>query len=404
MFRNGKTEVWPFLVLNLNLPPDERCCMLIFCLTPRYNAENFLPFGLCPGPKQPRDLDSFLVPFLEELEMLRVGVQAYDAHIKSPFLLKAHLVILSADTPGVSKLLHLTGHVGKRPCRACKIRGISYKTTSIIKKGKQRGQSRENTTQYYPLFPPTKAGAARHPPLQSYRTQIANLPRRTAENYIHDGEASSNISAYATESGVKGVSPFARLETISIPESAPFDVMHLVYLVLVRDLCGLMNGKFFKSAALNEQSARMTENEWVDLGNDMANIRAPVSWGRDPRNIERYINSFKAEELSNFLGHYLLPLCVDRVDRPTYKALQSLVLAISIAISYDLYHHEIQEVEDHIIRFMKWYYDTFYQGKQERLPACKYTIHGLLHLADGLRNWGSASLFWQYPEILKSCV
>ena len=313
-----------------------------------------MPFGLCPGSKQPKDLDSFLIPFLEELEVLHIGVQAYDAHTKSSFLLKAHLVILSGDTPGVSKLLHLTGHVGKRPYRACKIQGISYKFTSIIKKGTRRGQSRENTTQYYPLFPPTNADAARHPSLQSYRIQITNLPRRITENYIHDGEASSNNPACITESGVKDISPFIRrLKTISISESAPFDVMHLVYLVLMRDLCGLMNGKFFKSAALNEQSARMTEKEWIDLGNDMANIRAPVSWGRDPRNIEHYINSFKAEELSNFLGHYLLPLCVDKVDRPTYKALQSLVLAISIATSYDLYHHEIQEVEDHIVRFVK---------------------------------------------------
>ena len=97
----------------------------------------------------------------------------------------------------------------------------------------------------------------------------------------------------------------------------------------------------------------MTEKEWADLGNDMANIRAPVSWGRDPRNIEHYINSFKAEELSNFLGHYLLPLCIDKVDHSIYKALQSLVLAISIATSYDLYHHEIEEVEDHIMWFVK---------------------------------------------------
>lgn len=252
LFRNGKIEVWPFLVLNLNLPSDERYCTLIFCLIPRYNAENFLSFGLCPGLKQPKDLDSFLIPFLKELEALHIGIQAYDAHIKSSFLLKAHLIMLSGDTSGISKLLHLTGHIGKRPCRACKIQRTSYKFISIIKKGTRRGQSRENTSQYYPLFPPTNAGAARPPSLQSYRIQIANLPRRITENYIHDGEASSDISVCATESGVKGISPFVRLKIISVPESAPFDVIHLVYLGLMQHLCGLMNGKFFKSAALNE--------------------------------------------------------------------------------------------------------------------------------------------------------
>lgn len=32
-----------------------------------------------------------------------------------------------------------------------------------------------------------------------------------------------------------------------------------------------------------------------------------------------------------------------------------------------LSHIEIQEVEDHILWFVKWYYDTFYQGKQDRI-------------------------------------
>jgi hypothetical protein len=66
----------------------------------------------------------------------------------------------------------------------------------------------------------------------------------------------------------------------------------------------------------------------------------------------------------------------------------------------NLYHHDIQEIDDLIMRFVKWYYEAFYLGKQQRLPACKYTISGLLHLPDNLRNWGSASFFWQYAEVL----
>ena len=371
----------------------------------RYNSENFLPVGLCPGPKQPKDLDSFLIPFLEELEILRVGVPAYDAHTKSFFLLKAHLVLLTGDTPGISKLLHMSGHVAKRPCRACKIEGTPYKTPYVIKRGRRKGQSGESTNHYYPLFPPTNTDAARrqqHPSLQSYQAKIMSLPRRTTEEYIRDGEVSSNFPDRAIESGIKGISPFACLETIAVPESAPFDLMHLVYLGLVRVLCALISGSFFKSQDLNEHAGRMTEADWVRLGVDMSNIRAPTSWGRYPRNIEKYISLFKAEELSNALSHYLLALSVDRVNRQTYKALQSLVLAVSIATSYQVKYTEIEEIERHIMLFVKWYYDTFYQGQSERLPACKYTVHGLLHLAEDLRNWGSASLYWQYAQVWHS--
>jgi hypothetical protein len=47
----------------------------------------------------------------------------------------------------------------------------------------------------------------------------------------------------------------------------------------------------------------MSEKEWQQLGIDMAGIGAPVSWGRYPRDIAKYMKGFKAEELSNFLVH-----------------------------------------------------------------------------------------------------
>ena len=365
----------------------------------RFNSDNFLPLGLCPGPSQPKDLDSFLIPFIDELDILRQGVIAYDAQIKSSFLLKAHLVLLSGDTPGISKLLHLRGHVAKYPCRACKLEGTPYK---LIYKSKN-GRIGEHTHYYYPLHPPMNLPLVQQ---QRQRRQghdfihyINNLPPRTPENYLIDGNASLRDPKNAVNSGVNGVSPLIHQSTIRVPESAPFDVMHLVYLVFVRDLCALFSGKFFIEKHLNDHDARMSEKEWVCLGDDMSKIRAPVSWGRSPRNIEKYINSFKAEELGNFLIHYLLPLSFNRVNRTTYRALQRLVLSISLATSYQIRRNEIDEIEEHLYKFVEWYYDTFYQMKSERLPACKYTTHALLHLTRDIRNWGPASYYWQFPEV-----
>ena len=175
--------------------------------------------------------------------------------------------------------------------------------------------------------------------------------------------------------------------------------MHLVFLGFIRDLCALLNGTFFKAAHLNNHAGRMSEKDWRQLGVDMGNIGAPVSWGRYPRNIEKYIKGFKAEELSNFLLHYLLPLSFNRVNLATYRALQRLVLAISLATSFELKCLEIEEIERHLTLFVGWFYDTFYQRNYERLPVCKYTIHSLLHLIRDVRNWGSALYFWQFPEV-----
>ena len=158
----------------------------------------------------------------------------------------------------------------------------------------------------------------------------------------------------AIDSGIKVISPLTALPTITFPDSVPFDVMHLVYLGLVRDLCALLSGKFFTNEDLNNHDrGRMKEKDWEALGVNMASIGAPVSWGRYPRNIAKYINQFKAEELCNFLIHYLLPLSFNRVDNSSYHALQRLVFVISMATSYQLTTSEIDEIEIHLTKFAK---------------------------------------------------
>jgi len=392
LFRNSTQEAWPFLVLNLNLPPDERYPPFLFSLTcTRYKADNFLPFGLCPGPSQPKDLDTFLIPFIDELKLLQTGVPAYDALSWQTFLLKAHLILVTGDTPGVSKLFHLSGHNAKHPCRACKLEGTPYVNHYKTKKG----QERQITTHYYPPRPPAvtlqRNGAI--------RLHVSKFIRRTAQNYQADGQASAHDPQEATRTGVKGISPLVLLETVHFPISVPFDVMHLVYLGFVRDLCRLLSRTFFKTGPLNEHQGGMSEKEWQQLGVDMAKIGSPKDWGRYPRNIEKHIKGFKAEELSNFLVHYLLPLTFNRVNTSTYKALQRLVLAMSLATSLELKHSEIGEIEKHLTLFVEWFYDTYYQQNPQRLPVCKYTVHALLHLVRDIRMWGSASYFWQFPEV-----
>ena len=187
-----------------------------------------------------------------------------------------------------------------------------------------------------------------------------------------------------------------------VPRSIPFDVMHLVHLGFVRDLCRLLNRTFFKEAVLNEHEGGMSAKEWEQLGVDMSRIRSPKDWGRYPRNISQYVKSFKAEELSNFLMHWLLPLTFNRVNPSTYKALKRLVFVMSLATSPELRYSEIDEIEKHLTLFLIWFYNIYYQQVPRRLPVCKYTVHALMHLVRDIRTWGSASYFWQFPEVLTS--
>jgi len=103
-FNKRKKTAWPLLVFNYNLPPDVR-----------FHAENLLSLGVIPGPKKPKDADSFLWPFLQELFRLAYGVKSLDISAKAFFLLRAFLIVVFGDIPAISMLMRMKGHNGLCP-------------------------------------------------------------------------------------------------------------------------------------------------------------------------------------------------------------------------------------------------------------------------------------------------
>jgi hypothetical protein len=256
----------------------------------------------------------------------------------------------------------------------------------------KKGHPRQLTTYCYPPRPP--AITLRRNTI--IKLNLTQLHHRTAQSYKADAQLSDPI-----QTGVKGMSPlFVFLDTVHVPRSISFDVMHLVHLGFVRGLCRLLNRTFFKEAVLNEHEGGVSAKEWGQLGEDMSRIRSPKDWGRYPRDISQHVKGFKAEELSNFLMHWLLPLTFNRVNPGTYKALQRLVFAMSLATLPELRHSEIGEIEKHLTLFLIWFYNIYCQQDPRRLPVCKYTVHALMYLVRDIRSWGSTSYFWQFPEVV----
>ena len=369
-----------------------------------------LPLGVASGPKAKHfNLDSYLAPFFDELAQLQDGVPAYDANTELYCALKAFVCLVTGDTPAIWKLFRLSGHNSAYPCRACKISSTPYLNRYVIQSGANRGEAAAMTRGYYPLSPPTKFPAevsadkrAEISRLPSYEPIHDNLPLRFHDDYLDDGHASSADPKIDHTYGIKGVSPFAELPTISFPASCPLDCMHLLYLNFIRDLCALFNGSFFKDKTLNKHNASLSNNVWAALGEDMAKIGSPMSWGRPPRDIAKYIGSFKAEDLNNFLTYYMLPLIYNRVPEATFRELRRLVILTTMATSIEVRLTDIALMETQLPLFLKWFYDAFYQNDHDRLPICKYTEHCLVHIVQDVRNWGSATLYWQFPEVLFS--
>lgn len=61
--RQKTHDIWPLLLIQLNLPPKLR-----------YKKRNLILLGVIPGPKQPSDFESFFQPMLEEFKRLEQGV------------------------------------------------------------------------------------------------------------------------------------------------------------------------------------------------------------------------------------------------------------------------------------------------------------------------------------------
>ncbi|CAG8801621.1 21951_t:CDS:1, partial [Cetraspora pellucida] len=85
------------------------------------------------------------------------GINCYDAFKEEYFIFCAVIVNWSGDTPGLMKLIGITGHNSYKGCRYCNLRGVH---TNYI---------------YYPTTLPPNFNSERYCP--------ANLPNRTYEEW-----------------------------------------------------------------------------------------------------------------------------------------------------------------------------------------------------------------------------
>src|SRR5258708_34402072 len=65
--RDGGATFWPLIALNFNLPPDIRM-----------QLTHIIPLSIIPGPKAPKDFNSFLHLFVDEARKLAAEIWAFD--------------------------------------------------------------------------------------------------------------------------------------------------------------------------------------------------------------------------------------------------------------------------------------------------------------------------------------
>jgi hypothetical protein len=106
LYAKKASACWIYIWVLFNLPPDLR-----------YKKKNVFIGGFIPGPNNPKNTDSFLLPGVYHVCALqREGLAIWDSALDREVKAKIFLAVLAADGPGMMHVTGLVGYHGKHGC------------------------------------------------------------------------------------------------------------------------------------------------------------------------------------------------------------------------------------------------------------------------------------------------
>ena len=337
-WRRRKKSAWPIILYNYNLPPDIR-----------FHKDNIIPLCVIPGPKKPKDFDSFLWPALQEFLKLSIGVPAFDALTVSQFLLCAFLIIVSGDIPAVSMVMQMKGHNAIVPCRMCKIRAL-------------RDPDSRAKTHYVPLERSQHPGVKKDPnAIKSYNP--AKLPLRNHKEFLEDGRAvmaaaTNNASEQlARDSGVKGVPLLSYLPSLAFPISFPYDFMHLIWENLIPNLIAHWTGNF-KGLDQGAGSYELSASVWDAVGKatSEAGNTIPSTFGPRLGNIAEDRSACTADAWSLWTLYISPVLLRQRFTHIRYyNHFVELIQLLHLCLQFDITEEDIAKIRRGFIDWVEKY-------------------------------------------------
>jgi len=300
--------------------------------------ENFKPFvvGLYCGKKKPSDVFEYVAEFVAELQMLlETGVTCNGAHL----MVKIDCFV--CDAPARAFVKNIKGHTGYNACEKCVQEGFYINGRMT--------------------FPETDARL------------------RTDEDF----------KRMADEDHHRGPSPLSVLP-VGLVTGFVYDYMHLVCLGVVRKLLKFWQGGAVRSgdnvaSRLPSSSLRLLSEKLL-----MLSSWVPQEFARWPRAVCE-VDRWKATEFRLFLlytGAVTLPGILPQVVYNHF-----MLLSVGITLLVSPVHCQIHNEYAHslLVSFVQsastLYGDDF----------VVYSMHGLVHLANDVKRYGSLDDFSAFP-------
>ena len=325
-FKRRSNSAWPVILFNYNLPPDLRT-----------HLDHILCYGIIPGPKSPKDVDSFLVPLYNELTQLSDGVgEALDLTAEEFFVLRAYLILLFGDIPAMSKLLMMKGHNGHCPCRFCEIRGVRVPGEKA---------------NYFPLHREDRT----HDPLSLRRRHHRRFIKQAKR--VITAETVAKSDRLSRKYGIKGLPGLFLLGSVRFPASFPFDFMHLIFENLVPNLVRHYTGDF-KGLDTGTEAYELPKQVWeaVTAAAAQSGDTIPSEFGARMPNISTERSSMTAETWSTWITSLGPILLQGRFSRPTYyEHFSKLSGLVRLCMSYEMRRSDIELIRNGFAEWVQEY-------------------------------------------------
>ena len=368
LYQSKESDCWIYIWILIDLGPDKR-----------YKIRNILPGGVIPGPKCPKDLDSFLFPGLAHVYALqREGLPIWDAYHRRHILSYLFLLLILADAVAMAQLSGSVGHHGRKGCRLL---------CGLIGRNKNRG------AHYYPaLLRPN--GFETHRTSSHVDVDINNLPIPNPDSYKHDLFhliASENEDQYRRRrlnTGIGKPSIFDAIPRIlPLPTCFPGDIMHqpLINLAaLLLDLWCARPGARDHDQLTDWPWAVLTGDVWKKHGKVIAQAARflPTSFGRTPRNPQEKVSSgYKAWEFLYYFYGEGPGVFYGVLPEIYYLHFYRLVRAIRIIYQRSISLEQLTVAHKLLLQWVIDFELLYYQRKPGRLHFVRQCVHALTHLA-----------------------
>lgn len=327
----------PILLQNYNLPPQIHT-----------HLRNLICIGIIPGPKQPKDLESFLSPLDDESVELAYGVKTFNAIERSTFDLHAYVLFKLGDIIAIEKFLQIKGHNAIYPCRSCKIRAV-------------RGTGK---TYYVPLRPPKNMDLDLDDTQgEEVEWDPESLPLRKHVDFI---ETTTRIRAALTkaekeriakETGIKNIPAMSRVGSLDYARSFPWEWFHLLLENIIPNLVDFWTGQF-KGLGEGVEEFEIAPKVWEEVGRETAAAvqHIPSTFVRVLGNIASDRSLFTAESWS-FWFIYLAPKLLEKHfhKQKYYTHMCELVELMKLMLQFRITLKQVDELEQGLICWVKKY-------------------------------------------------